>query len=167
MGADDSMTATRNRGGPLPTWARKRSARLVLPAILLAAFIAEFLTREGPDYTLHAWVGLALIPIITVHLTGNAGWIRAVWKRRRRHREFGLGVLNASFAALVGICIVTGFPLWLGWSSAAGWTETHTVTGIASIFVMFVHLWRNRARISRLLRPRTKATSPTQQRQQQ
>ena len=161
------MTTTQNRGGTLPIWARKRAARLVLPAILLVAFIAEFLTREGPDHTLHSWVGIALIPIIAVHLTGNGDWRRAVWKRRRQHREFGLGVLNASFAALVGICIVTGFPLWLGWSSAAGWAGTHAATGFASIFVMFVHLWRNRARISRLIRPRAKATSPMPQRQQQ
>ncbi len=104
----------------------------MLPAILLVAFIAEFLTREGPDYAIHSWVGISLIAIIAVHLTGNGAWIRAVWKRGRQHREFGLGVLNASFAALVGICLVTGFPLWLGWSSAAGWTGTHTVTGIAT-----------------------------------
>ncbi len=152
------MTTTQNRGGALPRWARTRTARVVLPAILLVAFIAEFLTREGPDYTLHSWVGIALIPIIAVHLTGNAGWIRGVWIRRRQHREFGLGVLNASFGALVGVCILTGFPLWLGWSGATGWTATHMITGILSILVMFVHLWRNRARISRLLRPSVKAT---------
>ena len=161
------MTTAQSRGGLLPMWARKRRAKVVLPVVLLVAFIAEFLTREGPDYTLHAWVGIALLPIIAVHLTGNAGWIRAVWKRRRQHREFGLGVLNASFAALVSVCIVTGFPLWLGWSSAAGWTGTHTVTGIASILVMFVHLWRNRARISRLIRPHAKATSPMPRRLRQ
>ena len=146
------MTSRQDRGR-LSSWARKRTARLMLPAVLLVAFVAEFLTREGPDYTFHSWVGIALIPIIAVHLTGNADWIRAVWKRRRRHREYGLGVLNASFAALVSICILTGFPLWLGWTSAAGWTGTHMFTGIASILVMFVHLWRNRARISRLRRP--------------
>ena len=160
------MTGGQSRGGLLPSWARQRVARIMLPALLLAAFVAEFLTREGPDYTLHSWVGIALIPIIAVHLTGNAGWIRAVWRRGRQHREFGLGLLNASFSALVGVCIVTGIPLWLGWSSATGWVGTHTVTGIASIVVMVVHLWRNRARLSRLIRPRAKATSPTPQHQQ-
>lgn len=152
------MTSRQNRGGALSSWARKRAARVMLPAILLVAFIAEFFTREGPDYTLHSWVGIALILIIAVHLTGNAAWIRGVWKRRRQHREFGLGVLNATFGALVGTCIITGFPLWLGWSAAAGLAGTHMVTGIASILVMFVHLWRNRVRIFRLLRPRVKAT---------
>ena len=109
IGADDSMTSRQNRGGALSSWARKRAARVMLPAILLVAFIAEFFTREGPDYTLHSWVGIALILIIAVHLTGNAAWIRGVWKRRRQHREFGLGVLNATFGALVGTCIITGF----------------------------------------------------------
>lgn len=151
-----STTGLRHRDGPLRTWARTRGARVVLPVILLAAFTAELLTREGPDYAIHAWVGIALVPIIAVHLSGNAAWITAVWKRGRRHREFGLGLLNACFAAVVVICLVTGFPPWLGWSEAGGWTATHTVTGFASILIMVVHLWRNRARISRLMRSRAR-----------
>ena len=158
IGADGSTARPQNRGGALSTWARGRVARVLLPSILLVAFVAEFVTREGPDYTLHSWVGIALIPIITVHMAGNAGWIRGVWRRGRQHREFGLGVLNASFGVLVAVCIGTGFPLWLGWSDATGWSATHTVTGFASILVMFVHLWRNRARVVRLLRPRVNAT---------
>lgn len=72
IGGDDSMTSRQNRGGALPRWARKRAARVVLPSILLVAFIAEFLTREGPNYTVHSWMGIALLPVIAVHLTGNA-----------------------------------------------------------------------------------------------
>ena len=80
-----------------------------------------------------------------------AGWIRRVWHRRRHDREFGPGVPNATLGALATVCIVTGFPIWLDWSDAAAWTGIHTVTGFASIALMFAHLWKNRGRIVRLL----------------
>ncbi|NND04486.1 MAG: hypothetical protein HKN91_17055 [Acidimicrobiia bacterium] len=146
------MISTRNRKGPLLTWARKRSVKIILDTTLLAAFVTEFVTREGPDYTFHSWVGIALIPIITIHLSGNVAWIKRVWNHKRDDREFGLGVLNATLGALAGVCIATGFPIWLEWSDAAGWTAIHTITGMASIIVMFIHLWSNRARVARLLR---------------
>lgn len=150
------MTTAPLLSGLAARWTHHRLVRIMLPVLLLIGFIAAFLTREGPDYTIHSWVGIAVLPVIAIHLASNAGWIRRVWKRKRRHREFGLGVLNAAFAALAGICIATGFPIWLGWSDAAGWTATHMITGIASILVMLVHVWRNRARIRHLIRPRPK-----------
>ncbi|MBT8249792.1 MAG: DUF4405 domain-containing protein, partial [Acidimicrobiia bacterium] len=143
---------TQHRAQPVSTWARKRSVKIVLDTLLLVAFLAEFVTREGPDYTIHSWVGIALIPIIAVHLTGNVGWIKRVWNRKRQDREFGLGVLNATLGMLAAVCIATGFPLWLEWSDAEAWTAIHTITGMAGIIIMFVHLWKNRARISRLIR---------------
>ena len=151
------MTGTTTRPSLVPAWARKRSAKIVLDTTLLAAFIAEFLTREGPDYAVHSWIGIALIPIISFHLSGNTAWIKRVWKRKREDREFSLGVLNATLGVLAGVCIATGFPLWLEWSDATVWTGLHTVTGMGSILVMFVHLWRNRSRISRLVRPQRAA----------
>lgn len=151
------MTRTTTRTSPVPAWARRRSAKIVLDTTLLAAFLAEFLTREGPDYAIHSWIGIALIPIIAFHLTGNTAWIKRVWKRKRDDREFTLGVLNATLGTLAGVCIATGFPLWLEWSDAAVWTGLHTVTGMGSILVMFIHLWRNRSRISRLIRPKRAA----------
>lgn len=140
---------TRN---PTGSWVRARPVKIVLDITLLIAFLAAFITREGPDYAIHSWVGIALIPIIIVHLTGNLSWIRQVWKRKREHREFGLGVLNASLGALAGVCIATGFPIWLEWSGTAGLTAVHMITGLASILVMFIHLWRNRKRVKRLIR---------------
>ncbi len=29
---------------------------------LLVGFVTEFLTREGPDYGFHSWVGIVLVP---------------------------------------------------------------------------------------------------------
>ena len=137
----------------LASWARTRSAKIILDTTLLIAFLVEFFTREGPDYAIHSWVGIVLIPIIAIHLNGNVAWIKRVWKRKRDDREFTLGLLNTVLGALAAICIATGFPIWLDWSDAAGWATVHTVTGMGSLVIMFVHLWRNRSRISRLIRP--------------
>lgn len=147
------MTGTTTRPSLVPAWTRKRSAKIVLDTTPLAAFLAEFFTREGPNYAIHSWIGIALIPIIAFHLSGNTAWIKRVWKRKRDDREFTLGVLNATLGALALLCIATGFPLWLGWSDASVWTGLHTITGMGTILVMFVHLWRNRSRISRMIRP--------------
>ena len=136
---------------------KRRSTRIALDVALLGGFIAEFVTREGPDYAVHSWIGVVLIPIITLHLLGNLPWIRRVMRRGRDDPEFSLGVLNAVFGMLTAICVVTGFPLWLGWSDAGALSGVHTVTGFLSIIVMFVHLWRNRSRVRSLLRRRTVA----------
>ena len=146
------MSATSSVGGRRFAWARRRSTKILLDTVLLVGFLAEFLTREGPDYLIHSWVGIVLIPVIAVHLSGNAGWISRVWRRGRDDREFGLGVLNSAFGTLTVVCIATGFPIWLEWSDAAVWTTVHTATGLGSIVVMSAHLWWNRRRIVRLVR---------------
>lgn len=130
--------------------ARRRWTKVVVDTGLLVGFLTEFFTREGPDYGLHSWVGIVLVPIVIVHLLGNLGWIRRVVARGRKDREFSLGVLNAVLGAAATICVVTGFPIWLEWSDAGIWVATHTITGFASILLMFAHLWRNRARIRQL-----------------
>ncbi len=134
---------------------RRRPIKIVIDVALLVGFLTEFITREGPDYGLHSWVGIVLVPIVAIHLLGNLGWIRRVLARGREDREFSLGVLNAFLGAMATICIITGFPIWLEWSDAGGWATVHTVTGFLSILLMFVHLWRNRSRIGRLIRPAT------------
>jgi hypothetical protein len=129
---------------------RSRWSKIAVDTALLVGFLTEFITREGPDYGLHSWVGIVLVPIIAMHLLGNVSWIRRVIARGRSDREFALGVLNAVLGLLAALCIVTGFPIWLEWSDAELWSITHTITGFLSIVVMFVHLWRNRSRIRQL-----------------
>lgn len=138
-----------------PSWLRSRMTKIVLDTSLLVAFLAEFITREGPDFALHSWIGILLIPVIVLHLAGNKAWIMRVWTRGRQDREFGLGVLNVVLGALTGVCIATGFPLWLEWSEASAWSVVHQLTGMLAILVMFVHLGKNRSRISRLARGAT------------
>ncbi len=133
--------------GSLP---RRRWSKIAVDTALLAGFLTEFITREGPDYGLHSWVGIVLVPIIAVHLLSNAAWIRRVAARGRNDREFSLAVLNAVLGLLASVCIATGFPIWLEWSDAEFWALTHTITGFLSIILMFVHMWRNRSRIRQL-----------------
>lgn len=130
---------------------KRRATKIVIDTSLLVGFLAEFITREGPDYALHSWIGIVLVPIITVHLIGNLPWIQRVVGRGREDREFGLAVLNAVLGTLTVICIISGFPLWLEWSDASVLATGHTVTGFLSILLMFVHLWKNRGRVKRLL----------------
>ena len=129
---------------------RRRWSKIAVDTALLAGFLTEFITREGPDYGLHSWVGIVLVPIIAVHLLSNAAWIRRVAARGRNDREFALAVLNAVLGLLASVCIATGFPIWLEWSDAEFWAVTHTITGFLSIILMFVHMWRNRSRIRQL-----------------
>ncbi len=139
---------------------RKRATRIVLDVSLFVGFIVEFLTREpdfDPDFILHSWVGIVLIPVIGVHLAGNWAWVQRVIRNGRDDKEFGLGVLNSALGSLAAICIVTGFPLWFSWSDAGWLSGLHTVTGMLSILLMFIHLAMNRDRIGKLIRPRTVA----------
>ena len=133
------------------SFARHRPLKIAVDTLLFIGFVAEFVTREGPDYLVHSWVGIVLVPVVVVHLAGNIGWIRRVLSQGRADREFSLGVLNAVLGFLTSVCIVTGFPIWLDWSTSPALTTVHTATGLLSIVLMFAHLYRNRSRVRRLL----------------
>lgn len=128
---------------------RRKSVKIALDVVLLVGFLAEFITREGPDYDLHSWIGVVLMPIIAIHLASNIGWIKRTLKNRSADREWPLARFNAVFGVLAAVCILTGFPIWFGWGEDP-WSIIHTVTGFLSIILMFSHLWRNRSRILRL-----------------
>lgn len=130
----------------------RRMIKIVLDVALLVGFVAEFLTREGPDYDVHSWIGIVVIPIIAVHLSTNWKWVRSAAARRAGHPEWSLARLNAVFGALTTICIATGFPIWLEWSSSEVWEGVHTLTGFAALLLMLAHLWMNRRRFMGLLR---------------
>ncbi len=138
---------------------RRRATRIALDTGLLVGFIAEFATREGPDYSLHSWIGIVLIPVIGVHLAGNWRWIVSAYRRRQDHPEWRLARFNAVFLAVTTVCILSGFPLWLEWSDSGAWTTLHTLTGFVAILLALSHLWRNRSRLMALIRPGTRATA--------
>ena len=139
----------------------RRATRIVLDAGLLVGFVAEFATREGPDYDLHSWIGIVLIPLVAVHIAASWRWIVSAARRRSAHPEWSLARFNAVFSAVTTICIVSGFPLWLEWTewSDSGLVATmHNLTGFLAIVLALSHLWRNRHRLSLLIRRRAPAT---------
>ncbi len=136
---------------------RQRAVRIALDVGLLAGFIAEFLTREGPDYGPHSWIGVALIPVICIHLASNWRWVISTYRRRRAHPEWQLARFNAVFSAITMVCILSGFPIWLEWSDSGAWTVSHNITGLLSIVLALSHLWRNRHRLMILVRGRVAA----------
>ena len=147
-----TTTTSRPSGASLASWTRRKWFKMLIDSALFVGFVADFFTREGPDYALHSWIGIVLVPIIGFHLAGNLGWIRRVWAKGRQDREFSLGVLNAVLGVVASVCVVSGFPIWLEWSDQQVWVGMHTITGFASLVLMFVHLWKNRTRLVRLVR---------------
>lgn len=137
---------------------RNRAVRIVLDAGLLVGFLAEFLTREGPNYNLHSWIGVALIPAVAVHLATSWRWVTSAARRRTSHPEWPLARFNAAFAVVTAICVVSGFPLWFEWTTGGLLSGLHQVTGLLSIVLALSHLWRNRDRLSLLLGRRSLAT---------
>lgn len=130
---------------------RLRVVRVALDLSLLVGFIAAFLTREGPDYDLHSWIGVALIPAVGVHLAGNWRWVENTSRRRNAHPEWNLAVFNLAFSVITSYCILSGFPIWLGWSEHAVWTVSHQLTGLLSVVLALSHLWWNRRRLVNLV----------------
>lgn len=128
--------------------------RVGVDATLLVGFIAEFATREGPDYDVHSWIGVALVPLIAVHLVSNWRWVTSTIRRGRSHPDWPLARFNAGFSTATTVCIVSGFPLWLDWSTNDTLIGLHTLTGLLSIALAASHLWRNRQRLTSLLQRR-------------
>ncbi len=137
---------------------RRRAPRIILDVALLVGFVAEFVTREGPDYDLHSWIGIVLIPMISVHLAANWRWVISTFRRRGSHPEWPLARFNTVFSVTTAICIVSGFPLWLEWTDSSALSVAHNLTGLLAIVLALSHLWRNRRRLSVLL-GRTAASS--------
>ena len=136
--------------------AARRSTKIVVDTSLLICFGVAFYTAtsEGsldPDRVLHSWVGLALLPLLAVHLASNARWLTRIWLNKHRDREARLAGLNTLLAATMLLCIASGIPMWLDWSDAALITETHEASGFISIALVAAHLAMNRRRIRRLI----------------
>ncbi len=139
---------------------RNKAVRVAVDVTLLVGFIAEFVTREGPDYALHSWIGVVLIPLVGVHLLSNWRWVTSTFKRRTAHPEWPLARFNAAFSIVTSICILSGFPIWLEWPGGDSLSGLHTITGFISIVLALSHLWRNRSRLNALI-GRTPRYSPT------
>lgn len=138
---------------------RRRAIRIALDTGLLVGFVAEFATREGPDYDLHSWIGVALLPLIGLHLTSSWRWVTSTFRRRKAHPNWQLARFNAVFATVTAVCILSGFPIWLEWFDSSAWSAVHNTTGFVSIVLALWHLWLNRQRFVAVVRRRALAPS--------
>lgn len=139
---------------------RRRPVKIALDSALLIAFVVAFFTREpsvDPDYVLHSIVGLLIVPIVALHLTGNWGWVNRVATRRFQDREARLGLFNAVFGSMTAVCIVTGIPIWVSDTDMSTLSGLHTVTGALASFMVVIHLIWNQRRLRALFR---RTTSP-------
>lgn len=133
---------------------RRRAVRIILDTGLLVGFVAEFATREGPGYDLHSWIGVALLPLVGMHLASSWRWVSSTFRRRQAHPDWQLAKFNAVFATVTAVCILSGFPIWLEWSDSGAWSSVHNTTGFISILLALGHLWLNRQRFIALTRRR-------------
>lgn len=138
--------------------ARSPRTRGVLDLLLLGPFTALFITREGPDYTVHSVVGLLLLIPVFVHLSSKQGWIARAWSRTGWPRKRPNSRLNAALALATTTAIITGIPAWMG---ASLWTAPHAVSGLVSLALALTHLVRNRRKLVALLRTGTPAAAST------
>lgn len=128
-----------------------RRTRAALDVGVAAFFIVLFLTREGPDYTLHSLLGLVVLLPVAAHLWPNRRWVSSAWSRKGWGRKIPLSRLNAVLAVTFVVCTVTGIFSWAGLSAA---DAPHALTGFVSIGAAIVHGFRNRDRFMGLARRR-------------
>ncbi len=120
---------------------------------LLVALAIAFLTNDSsfdPDFVVHATAGIALLPLLAVHLAGSIGWLRRVWRTRFRDRQAGMVGVNLVLAFATVSCVGSGFPVWLEWSDSAVIGQVHAATGFICLGATVAHLGLNRRRIARL-----------------
>ncbi|MFM8883571.1 MAG: hypothetical protein ACKOH7_02010 [Solirubrobacterales bacterium] len=110
--------------------------------------VCAYLTSEGPRLA-HAIVGATMATLISVHLLQHRPWIRGVSRRRLKHPERNLALLNIALAAAFVLAFATGPATWLANAPLGG---IHEVAGFASIAFALAHLVANRSRITKLFR---------------
>jgi hypothetical protein len=134
---------------------QRRHAKVLVDVLVLVGFVVEFVSREksfDAKFVLHSYAGFVLAPLLALHLWGNAGWVRRVWRNKRHDREARLASVNLLFGTTTVICIVSGLPLWFDWNLSGVLRALHAAMGFVSILLVAVHLGMNRRRFARLVR---------------
>ena len=131
-----------------------RSLRIAIDVGVFGFFAVLFLTREGPDYTLHSVVGLVAVAPIAAHLWPNRRWITSAWSREGWGRKVPLSRLNAVLAVSTVVCTVTGVVAWVGVEAA---DAPHAFSGFVSVGAAIVNGVRNSQRFMALTGRRVSA----------
>lgn len=146
--------------GLVARFARRRSTRITVDVAMVAILAVTPLTSErsfDPDFVLHSWAGMALVPLAGVHLAGNTAWLNRLRHRRLHARERSFSLVNVAIVGSLGLCIASGFPLWLEWVENTADEESiyesiHAISGLLGVGLTIAHLTMNRRRIVQLAR---------------
>jgi hypothetical protein len=105
-------------------------------------------------FTWHEWLGLAFIPLVSLHVLLSWGWVRKTWRRLRlaTHPKARLNFLiNSALAVMVTVVVVSGLMISeaalpaMGISTMATrrWEQLHNLTSSYLLIVVGLHLGLN------------------------
>lgn len=149
--------------------------RLVLDGLMLGAVVAAY-KPSWTGFSLHEWLGLALIVPILIHLVVNWDWvvrgIRRFYAKLRSTTRINLIVDIALFLSVVTVAL-SGLLISeavMGLFGLAGteevvWYRVHSLSADAAIIMVAVHLvlhlkWIVRAVRRRMLRRVASVSGP-------
>lgn len=122
---------------------------------LLVAFTLDY-SFQFTGLTVHEWIGVALAPVLLLHVTLHWDWILRTTKRlvgRRGGREAVRWAVDLALMLAMTLCVASGLfisrhaipALGFGTTPDAFWTGLHTTTADATVALVAVHVamsWR-------------------------
>jgi hypothetical protein len=125
---------------------------VALDIAMLFAFLALLDPGATTGFVLHEWLGLAVVPVFTVHDIISWDWIVSAWLRVRRSNiaRVRLGfLLNTALLAMMLVIVVSGLVIsnyampWARQPGVARWEQLHNMTSSLIIPVAGLHLGLN------------------------
>ena len=123
-----------------------------LDLTMLIAFLALLDPGATTGFVLHEWLGLAVVPVFTVHVVISWDWIVSAWRRVRASNiaRVRLGfLLNTALLAMMLVIVVSGLVIsnyampWARRAGVARWEQLHNMTASLVIVVAGLHLGLN------------------------
>lgn len=151
------LPATTRQPTVRPPTARRRSRTIATYGGLLLAALVAFASHEW-GATVHSWLAIVVIAVVTWHVLSQRRWVTSAARRRLTHPERLLVVLNTALAVDFVLVNLSGFPVWF-WGVGGVLAQVHSVTAIAFLVLVPVHLVFNRHRLLHRLRGRRRPAS--------
>ncbi len=127
------------------TGKHRRNTILLVSGLLLTTFIA-FISHEW-GATWHSILGIGAFGVVAWHVCTQRRWVRSAAARRMAHPERKLVIFNPLLALTFGAVMISGIPVWL--AGAGGVVErVHTISGMAFLPLVIIHLILNRHRVA-------------------
>ena len=119
---------------------------------LLIAAVVDFASHEWAA-TSHSLVAIAVLGVVTWHVTWQRRWVKSALRKRLTHPERLLVAYNSLLATVFTVANLTGLIVW-SWGLEGVLLTVHDVTGIAFVPLIIGHLVLNRRRLAAKLRRR-------------